>query len=453
MSNTTAQDRPAASSLPDVDLAGLSLSDTQEGGTLDQETLAPRPGTSLHLSPRQFNSVNRRESILPMLNERTDHSTADERLVELSSAYDQLLHKHNEAVDAVEFLEADSQRIYNAGRAIEREKWKMEKDNTRLEDRAMNLHASLGELQLEYDEFKQDAAEKLALSVKLSSIGFGGLSSLRKDPDTFNGSVPSKLEDFLDEMFSKMYSNRDHYPTELDRKIYFRDQLGGHAKSLFNGYLVNGLPTGIATVEDMIAMLRVSYGDVIKETNQRTAYLGCRQYDDPLSIFLPAWQTAYQQSGSIDVPLAIHLLSKAIHPKLQTKLTFIDPDDLPRTVSGYLTVLRKQDALLRSTLGDNYTKSGAEKRPGSATTPAHGIHRPVTLNSAETEPVWVPAEGKRAKTDEEKAARRKYNKLHNLCIVCDSPDHEPDDCPNSYYNKRKAKEAAANGGGADKPKN
>ena len=99
------------------------------------------------------------------------------------------------------------------------------------------------ELQIEFADFKQDAAEKLVLSTKLSSLILGTvLSSLRRDPDKFDGSVPSKLKDFLDEMFSKMYSNRDHYPTELDHNIYFREQLSSHAKSLFNGYLVNGLP-------------------------------------------------------------------------------------------------------------------------------------------------------------------------------------------------------------------
>lgn len=448
MSDTPAQsqNRPETSSPPNVGVASLSFSDSQEGNAPDQETIDARPGTSLYLHSRQFNSINRRESILPMINERTNNSTADERLTELTSAYEQLLKKHNEAVEAVDFLEVDCQKIYRSGQVIEQEKWKME-------EKIIDLHASLGELQLENDELKQDAAEKLALSVKSPTIDPRVLTSLRRDPAIFDGSDPSKLENFFDEMSSKMYSNRDHYPSELDRKIYFRDQLGGHAKSLFNGYLVNGLPSDIATVEEMIAMLRVSYGDVIKDTNQRTSYLGCKQYDDPLSIFLPAWQTAYQKSGTTDTPLAIHLLSKAIHPKLQTKLTFIDPDNLPNSVSGYLAVLRKQDALLRSTLGENYTKSGAEKRPISAMTPAHGNYRPISLNSAETELVWVPAEGKRPKTDEEKAARRKYNRLHNLCIVCDSPDHEPDDCPNSYYNKRRAREAAPNGGRADKPKN
>ena len=90
------------------------------------------------------------------------------------------------------------------------------------------------------------------------------------------------------------------------------------------------------------------------------------------------WQTAYQKSGSSDIALAIYLLYKTIHPKLQAKLTFIDPDDLPRTVSGYLTVLRKQDAIVRSTLGDNYTKSGTEQSPGSTTAPAAN-RTPISL--------------------------------------------------------------------------
>lgn len=219
MSSSNAPDRPTASSLPDIDLNGLSLSDNQEESILERETVTLRPETSLRLDSRQFSSVNRRESILPIINEREDTSTVGERLGELSSAYNQLLNKHNEAVEIVELLQHDCQRIYNEARALEIEKWDMEKDltrlqkdNTRLEDRAMALHASLGELQMEYTDFKQDASQKLDQSVKLSSLGHGPLSSLRKDPVVFDGSVPSMLEDFLDEMFSKMNSNRDHLP-------------------------------------------------------------------------------------------------------------------------------------------------------------------------------------------------------------------------------------------------
>lgn len=95
MSNSTAQDLSATTALYDVDVAGLSLSDSHEESALDRDTTATRPGTSSYPHFRQF---NRRESILPMLDERIDRSTANERITELRSAYDALLSKHNEVV-------------------------------------------------------------------------------------------------------------------------------------------------------------------------------------------------------------------------------------------------------------------------------------------------------------------------------------------------------------------
>lgn len=52
--------------------------------------------------------------------------------------------------------------------------------------------------------------------------------------------------------------------------------------------------------------------------------------------------------------------------------------------------------------------------------------------------------GRKPVNEVEKAHHRAYNALNDLCIICDSKDHIPRNCPNSYNNQNKKKAEKAN---------
>ena len=64
----------------------------------------------------------------------------------------------------------------------------------------------------------------------------------------------------------------------------------------------------------------------------------------------------------------------------------------------------------------------------------------IQVNNLQIITKWTAKDvGRKPVNNEEKAHRRAYNAINNLCIVCDSKDHFSRDCPNSYHNRGKKK--------------
>ena len=64
----------------------------------------------------------------------------------------------------------------------------------------------------------------------------------------------------------------------------------------------------------------------------------------------------------------------------------------------------------------------------------------IHVNGLQLVSKWTAKDvGRKPTNDVKKAHRRTYNALNNLCIVCDSRDHIPRDCPASFQNRKKKK--------------
>jgi hypothetical protein len=264
------------------------------------------------------------------------------------------------------------------------------------------------------------------------------------DPDKFDGTHPSKLNYFLQEMAKKMNQNSDWWDTEQGRMIYFTSRLAGNAHGQIEYAIQPNGSISLTGVEEIVNILKAAYGDANEQHTAQTELMKPEQVQGarPLAEFLPAWQILAAKSGFGDTATIAHLRD-ALHPDLQNRLSFTPIDQIPKTLVEFITFLRGQEALVRSANPSYFkakvkssTSNTSISTPASAT-PADSAGDPMDLSM-----IWTGNQGgtRKPKNDVERAAKRLYCIKNGLCHWCESKDHVISDCPTAPMNRNKKKE-------------
>lgn len=333
------------------------------------------------------------------------------------------------------------------------------------------LSVSFHDLQYEHNcsisqhEAEMQGAKKMLSGLDLSNAAKRKeLSRPHADPK-FTGTDMKLLTPFIRDLRQKLEVNADWWDTERLRMIYVASCFppGSIAKkTIDSGFKMNGQIT-YKSVEDIIDLLKQSFGDADETATAQRELKMCHQKNQTLALFLPNWLASAEISGFNDSAL-ISYLKDALHPDILNRISFIRKSDIPQTLSQYVAVVREQDEILRS-LNPKYHLTNFRKAldhtvtsnspaihhlpaspliPSTDITTAHGGDAmdlsSIQVNNLQLITKWTAKDvGRKPVNDLEKAHRRAYNALNNLCIVCDSKDHSSRECPSSFHNRSKKK--------------
>lgn len=249
------------------------------------------------------------------------------------------------------------------------------------------------------------------------------------DPDHFSGTVPKELPMFLNKMQLKLRANRDWWTTEQDRLDYFLSRLSGGAY----GQISSGTDgvTNCSTIDEAVVILKSCYGRLNEKATAQKDLLKLHQGNRPLSEFLPIWlQTA--QCADLGDETHIVALENALHPAILNRAALYATDSVPVKWREYVNWIRRTEADLRS-FDPNYFKPNSSS-PRTViqipiTTPSQSSE-PMDLSALQMKTVWTGSQGgkRRPRNDAEKAAKREYCLINNLCLYCESPEHRLSEC-------------------------
>lgn len=334
------------------------------------------------------------------------------------------------------------------------------------------LDSNFNDLQFEHNnlstqhEAEMKGAQKLISTLNLPEL-ISSTSKRRElsrpymDPK-FSGADNKLLTPFIRDLRRKLEVNADWWDTERLRIFYVASCFpeGSIAKKTVDSGFKSDGKIIYKSVDDIISLLKQTFGDVDESATAQRELKGCFQRNQPLATFLPHWMSLSELSGFNDSAL-ISFLKDALHPDINNRLSFIKKSDIPELLHDFIALVREQDEILRN-LDPKYFLKNCRKHYNYAynlltTTPTplpvpqnielttsqggdamdlSSIH----VNGLQLVSKWTAKDvGRKPTNDVEKAHRRAYNALNNLCIVCDSRDHIPRDCPASFQNRKKKK--------------
>jgi hypothetical protein len=131
------------------------------------------------------------------------------------------------------------------------------------------------------------------------------------DPVVFKGRRKD-LNTFLRQLRNKLRINADRYPSEDEKLSYAISRLGGDAANLVEPY-------DLHSVQALMDLLEVSYGDPNRQTTAQTKLLKLSQGSRPFPIYFAEFHRYAKETGWNDTALINHLLS-SLHQELKTAL-------------------------------------------------------------------------------------------------------------------------------------
>jgi hypothetical protein len=310
-----------------------------------------------------------------------------------------------------------------------------------------SLEQARAELQDQLDTSLVNSVEKDEQIASLEQTlinGSGGCNHTQRspahpDPDVFTGDNRALLENFLSDLRIKLNMNEDWWATEQKRMGYVLSRLGGKAKAQFTSKVDAEGTINFATVMEMLDLLRIAFGiGDEKEASQKKLRL-LKQGQRALADFLPEWVAVANKTGFNDIAL-ISQLKVSLHHAILVRLSFIPRDEVATTLDEFLIQVRATDNTL-SALDSAYTKTGSSATPSVPAAPSIFKSALTTTDGGDAmdlSMLWTKQNvGTKPQGQEQREARKAYNRANGLCLWCDSPKHFATVCPTAPWNKGK----------------
>ena len=297
---------------------------------------------------------------------------------------------------------------------------------------------------VEKDEQITDLTKQIADLKQTLTHGTGGCSHPQRspahpDPEVFTGDNRTLLENFLSDLRIKLNMNEDWWATEQKRMGYVLSCLGGKAKAQFISKIDTEGTINFANVKEMLDLLCVAFGIGDEKEASQKKLRQLKQGRHALADFLPEWVAVANKTGFNDIAL-ISQLKVALHHAILVRLSFIPRDEVATTLDEFLTQVRATDNTL-SALDSAYTKAGSSTTP-FAPADLSAPKSPLTTSDGgdvmDLSMLWTKKNvGTKPQGQEQREARKAYNRANSLCLWCDSPKHFATVCPTAPWNKGK----------------
>jgi len=371
-----------------------------------------------------------------------------------------LHHAINSVDDLVITVRNDAQALYDEMVAVHKYFTGLETRAESLDVRVADLLAQSQSLESTHKELQDQLGTSLIngvekdeqitnLTEQLANLaplihGSGSCSHPQKspphpDPDVFTGDNRALLDNFLSDLRIKLNMNEDWWTTEQKRMGYVLSRLGGKAKAQFASKVDAKGTINFANVKEMLDLLYIAFGIGDEKEASQKKLRQLKQGQRALADFLPEWVAVANKTGFNDIAL-ISQLKVALHHAILVRLSFIPRDEVATTLDEFLTQVRTTDSTL-SALDSAYTKADSSTTPSVPAALGAPKSAPTTSDGGDAmdlSMLWTKKNvGTKPQGQEQREARKAYNRANGLCLWCDSPDHFATICPTAPWNKGK----------------
>lgn len=257
----------------------------------------------------------------------------------------------------------------------------------------------------------------------------GGRSTKHPDPEKFNG-TRTDLRRFVEQVFSKMKSNADHFVDPQSRMRYVASRLEGRAFDLILPYASRG-DYSLADYEDILDMLNRAFGDTDLPRQARNKLYSLKQKNQEFSAYFAEFQRLALE-GQVPEGNLYHLLEQSVSNELsEMMLHNPPPSEDYYQLSRHLQDLdnrRRRHVQSRQSPASSkvYTSTQAARYPlspntsRSGTSPTPIAYATATQNAQRTQP---------GEPMDLSASRRYTDRESGNCFRCHKPGHRIRDCP------------------------
>lgn len=252
------------------------------------------------------------------------------------------------------------------------------------------------------------------------------------DPDKFDG-TRHDLRRFLQQIYAKMTSNADRFPTATSRLTYVAGRLTGKAYNLILPRTIFGIPQ-FADYPELLAYLENAFGDPDRIQNAQNLLYRLKQRNQDFSIYFSEFQRLALE-GEMPEDALTPLLFQGISRELQDML--LHSPAPTREFHQYANHLQTLDNRYRQ-----HQQQISRIRPADQT-PAFQPKKSLSPQRGRS-PGPAMTRGDPMDLSNQRRAPGPNRKASNLCYRCGSSDHFVRDCPQPDTRNLQSRSAALN---------
>lgn len=274
-------------------------------------------------------------------------------------------------------------------------------------------------------------AQRASTSPASTSSQLGSRSTKHPDPEKFNGTRVD-LRRFVEQVFSKMKSNADHFVDAQSRMRYVASRLEGRAFDLVLPYASRG-DYSLSDYEEILDMLNRAFGDNDLPRQARNKLYSLRQKNQEFSAYFAEFQRLALE-GQVPEGNLYHLLEQSVSNELSEMMLHNPPPSedyyqLSRHLQDLDNRRRRHFQTHQPTTPSKAYSAVATARyptPATADTPGSGMSpTPVTYaTTMRSAPKTLQGEPMDLSTN-----RRYTDKESGTCFRCHRWGHRVRDCP------------------------
>ena len=348
-----------------------------------------------------------------------DPQAVSDMLQNLKGAYNDSVERGNRAIDMAEGFQTRMNQLEGM-MSYQKE-----------EIRELQGRAPVASTELSREQTREPSRPRTPSPSRSSRRSDGGRKRSMKlpDPPIFTDGKEISIDHWLTKMRSKLAANDDHMPSELLKKAYVENRVGGEAMGHLEPRLRKGAMKPFLTAEEMFDQLERTYGDPNRKQTAMNDFRYLRQGSKDFNTFWAEFQRLAAELDHNEATLISelkHKLSWGMNRQLATGAEA--PTDLYEFAHKCQRLYQDLKDLDRSKANmDRYAES---KRPS---TTASSSSAPTTTTTTSTTETYVPprhaitASTPRPSsymTDEEKERLTREGR----CFFCKEHGHLSRDC-------------------------
>ena len=246
------------------------------------------------------------------------------------------------------------------------------------------------------------------------------------DPPIFTDGKEISIDHWLTKMRSKLAANEDHMPTEVLKKAYVENRVGGEAMGHLEPRLRKGAIRSFVTAEEIFDQLERTYGDPNRKQNAMNSFRALKQGSKDFNTFWAEFQRLAAELEHNEATLISELKYKL---SWEMSLQLATGDQAPTDLYAFA---QKCQRLYQDLKDSDRSKASmeryAERRSSTAPTPSAMAKRTTTSTKTYVPPRPFTSTPTTRTTSYMTEEEKERLTREGRCFFCKETGHISRDC-------------------------